>query len=101
MKDEIISQIKEIIKEWGSFTTADVQAESSPLINSVSKNSFQLAERFNVDGVEAVTYVYDNVTDNDFIPYEDLDEDVLEEILMLAEDYEIGMDKTMNRCKDF
>ena len=54
-KRTIIKKIKEIIREWGSFTTADVQANSSPCISSM-KGVTQLAETFKLEGVEAVTY---------------------------------------------
>lgn len=88
-KKTIIKKIKAIIKEHGSFTIADVQADSSPCIASM-KGATQLAESFHYDKVEAVTYElkYDEEIDSDNIPYEDLKKDVLEEILHLAENWE-------------
>lgn len=88
-KRTIIKKIKEIIREWGSFTIADVQASSSPCIASM-KGATQLAESFNYEGVEAVTYElkHDEEIDSTKILYKDLDKDVLEEILYLAQDWD-------------
>lgn len=87
-KKTIINKIKKIITDFGTFTTADVQAESSPCTGSLGRNTVQLAESFYHDKIEAVTYVHDNEESSDYINYEDLKKDVLEEILYLAEQYE-------------
>jgi hypothetical protein len=87
-KRTIIKQIKAIIKENGEFTTADVEANSSPSIASL-KGVNQLAESFNYEKVEVVTYDRnDDEVDSDYVRYEDLDKDVLEEILYLAQDWD-------------
>jgi len=88
-KRTIIKKIKAIIKEFGDFTTADVSAESSPSVASLGGTN-QLAESFNYDKAEIVTYDRnDEEIDSDNILYEDLKKDVLEEILALAEDWEV------------
>ena len=86
-KKELIKKIKTIITNYGSFTTADINAESSPCTGSLGRNAVQLAESFYQDKIEAVTYVHDNEESSDYILYEDLKKDVLEEILELAETY--------------
>lgn len=85
---KIIEKIKLIISECGSFTTADIQATSSPVIKTLGKDTCQLAESFYKDKVEAVIYVHDNETSTDFLLYENLELDVLNEILELAKEYE-------------
>jgi len=88
-KEPLSKRIKAIIKEFGNFTTADVQAQSSPSIASLGGTN-QLAESFNYDKAEIVTYDRnDEEVGNDNILYEDLKKDVLEEILALAEDWEV------------
>jgi len=87
-KRTIIKKIKAIIKEHGDFTTADVNAESSPCVASL-KGINQLCESFNYDKVEVVTYDRnDDEIDSDYLSYEDLKKDVIEEILILAENHE-------------
>jgi hypothetical protein len=87
-KRTLIKKIQAIIREWGGFSTADVEATSSPVIKTLGKDTCQLAERFELYKVEAVIYVHDNETDTDYIAYKDLDRDTLEEILYLAENWE-------------
>ena len=87
-KATIITEIKNIIAEWGSFNTAEVNAESSPCITTLGQHTCQLAESFSAHKVEAVTYVHENETATDYIPYENLKMDVLKEIQKLAKDYE-------------
>ena len=86
-KQNLIKKIKNIIKEVGSFSTADVEATSSPVIASIGKNTHQLAERFYNDGVTAMTYVHETETDQELMAYEKLDNDTLKEILSLAKDW--------------
>jgi hypothetical protein len=99
-KRTLIKKIRAIISEWGGFSTADVQATSSPVIKTLGKDSCQLAERFELYKVEAVIYVHENETDTDYIKYEDLDRDVLEEILYLAQDWDAISYKTEARCSN-
>ena len=83
-KKKLIAKIKAIISEYGRFSTADVEANSSPVINMLGKDTCQLAENFYIDRVTAVTYVHEIETAEDFFLYEDLKNDVLTEILELA-----------------
>ena len=95
-----IENIKRIIATWGSFTVADVEADSSPLVGSMGKDSHQLAERFYLDGVDAVIYVHETEVDEDYIYYENLDDNVISEINTLAENYEAIMLKTEKRIQN-
>jgi hypothetical protein len=87
-KRTIIKQIKAIIKEHGDFTTAEINAESSPCVSSKPGRN-ELVESFNYDKVEVVTYDRnDEEIDSENVHYEDLSKDVLEEILILAQNWE-------------
>lgn len=99
-KERVIQRIKKIIEEFGSFTTADVEPEGSPVITTAGKNVCVLAEGFNTNTVKAVTYVHETETDSEEISYEDLAEDVLCEIELLAENYEADQLKTLKRCSN-
>ena len=90
-----LQNIKRIVNTFGSFTIADLEGETSPLINSMGKDNVQLAERFYDTGVDAITYVHETEVSDDFIEYENLDDDVIDEINTLAENYkENKMNKT-------
>ena len=54
----------------------------------MGKDNIQLAERFYDKGVDAITYVHETEVSDDFIEYENLDDDVIDEINNLAENYE-------------
>lgn len=90
-KDLTIEKINEIIKEYGNFTIADVEADHSPHLDTKGKLS-HLAEEF-MKG-NCVVYVYDPTShSSDEIDkydefYEEFDEDQLEYILELAERWE-------------
>lgn len=87
-KRTLIRHIKRVIAEFGNFSCADVQATSSPVIKTLGKDTCQLAEHFYEHKVEAIIYVHENETDRDCISYEDLDRDTLEEIAILADNWE-------------
>ena len=99
-KQETIKTIRGIISEWGSLTDADMELISSPIVNQVSKDHFSLAESYHLDYVGVTTYVHGIVTDETDIPYEDLSDDTLEEILENLQTYDNYMDKTMDKCRD-
>lgn len=86
-KADIIKKIKTIIKEHGDFTCADVEANSSPVVASLGKDTHQLAESFGLHKVTAVTYVHETETGEDYIKYEDLKASTLKDILELAKEH--------------
>ena len=100
-KEEIISQIRTIIENYGSFTTFDVDADSSPIIGTLG-SAFMLAENFELNGVDGYLYLDgdENERDIEFILYENLSMDCLEEILLLAQNYEAEEMKTEKRISN-
>jgi hypothetical protein len=100
-KQETIKTIREIISNWGSpITDADMELISSPIVNQVGKDHFSLAESFHLDYVRVTTYVHEIVTDESDVSYEDLSDDILEEILESLQTYDEYMLKTMDKCRD-
>jgi hypothetical protein len=87
-KDNIINEINDIIKEYGSFTVADVEADSTPFIEAKGKLT-HLMEDFRED--EGTVYVYDphSYTSEQIDEYDEFYEDMhitqLEYILELAQ----------------
>jgi len=96
-KKEDISYIKRIIADYGSFSVGDLEGENSPIVNSLGKDNFQLAERFSLDDVTVITYVHETEVDQNDVDYEDLPEDTISEIVRLAEDYEADQIRTQKR----
>ena len=79
-----LNNIKRIINTFGSFSVSDIESTSSPVVNTMGKDVSQLAERFYNDGVDVITYIHSTVTDEDFVEYENLSDDVIKEINNLA-----------------
>lgn len=86
-KEYLIDEIKSIIKDYGIFTTGEVNAESSPCIESKG-NLTHLIEFYNEHTVNVFVYSErfgDDSIDSYLMYYEELEEDILEEILELAQ----------------
>lgn len=86
-KKELITEIKEIISEYGGFGTGGVQASYSPSVQNQKGNLDHLIERFNLLDVEVDVYDDEVEVDNYTLTYDDLDEETLEYILELAQVY--------------
>ncbi len=89
-KRKIIEKIKAITKEFGSFGIGEVQADCSPCVNSIGR-LVALAEHFS-DNVDIEVYdpkkFNSDSIDSYTVEYEELEEDILEEILGYATIYE-------------
>jgi len=98
-KQEMINECKRIIGDWGSVNTAERQLDCSPCVRSVGngkQNVSDLIERFDVDGVEVVVYNDEiEVTSYD-LKYEDLDDDILDEVYNILDIYDIEMKNSEN-----
>ena len=95
-REKTIQRIKDVITNWGSVTTCELELESSPCLNSIGNgknNVSQLIETFNADDVETVTYHDEIELGSDNVLYEDLDDDILEEVAGIIEIYDLKMEK--------
>jgi hypothetical protein len=87
-KSRIIHGIKNIVKQYGGvLTTKDLDMETPPLYKSLGDDHQELVERFFPDEVEVTTYAYDEQTTKTLMPYENLEYDTLEEIMVEMEIY--------------
>jgi CRISPR/Cas system-associated exonuclease Cas4 (RecB family) len=102
-KDDKIREIKRILEKCcnGSTSTCELEAESSPCISSSGTNKMNvsvLVERFSINDVGVFTYNNEQEIAEGDLTYEELSEDVIDEILELLEQKEVEDDKTMERC---
>ena len=86
-KDSQIKYIKEIISIYGSFTTAEVEADTSPAINVLGDMSI-LIEEFYISQCVAFTYVHSTCTCESNMFYEELEPEVVEQIFNLVKSWE-------------
>ena len=103
-KSDKISEINRILEKCfdGETSTAELEASSSPCISSSGTNRMNvsvLVERFSVNNVGVFTYNNETeIAEND-MSYEELDEEIIDEILGLLEDAEVEYDKDWERCQ--
>jgi hypothetical protein len=103
-KQEIINKIQDVLVNWGEFTIGDVDGEdTSPCIASRG-NLVDLAEYFNDTSVGVEVYVPNGFSSDSIdsydLDYEDLSLDILEEILMIAERYDVQQRNLFDSCRD-
>ena len=103
-KKEVINYIKKLIKENGSFAIGELDYfDSSPCIGSIG-TVVGLAEYFTEDYVEINVY-HTSSFSSDAIEsyeekYENLSEEVLDEIYFLCQEYEAQTLKTEKRISN-
>lgn len=102
-KEAKIAQIVKIITEWGSTSVCERELESSPCLNSIGNgknNISELVEQFFADSVETVVYQDETTLSYNNYSYDELPEEIIDEILEIVEEYEADMLKTEKRCQD-
>ncbi len=99
MKKEQIKNIEAIINEWGSTSSQELQLESSPVYEHLGKEHFSLVDRFNADDVDIITYNHGEIVDEFSIPYEELDELLIDEIHNIIEQYQVSCQKAWERSQ--
>jgi len=100
-KKQTISAINEIIEKYeGSLHSSDFDEPFSPVYKSVGKDHAQTIERFATDYCNVTEYIHENEVGETSVYYDDLSEELLDEIYIELEQFDIGIEKTMNKCKD-
>lgn len=104
-KAKIILAIQKIVKEHGSFDISDVKNEGKhitlvPLEKDPAKKRTIVIVRVNEDDVDTEELINDTLTDEDSIEFDDINEEVLAEVLRVAENYKVDMEKTIDRCQN-
>ncbi len=99
-REEKIKRIKGIIKEWGCVSNFDVGVESSSPCLFGLNDVVHLVENFNQDDVTVFTYHKDYELSNTDVPYEELSDDVLDEVFEIISDYGLDMEETFEKTKN-
>ncbi len=95
-----IDRIMEILNMWGQTTTSELELESSPVYNNLTGRICSLVETFNPKYVSVVTYD-DDIDINEFdVNYEDLSNELLDEIYEIIDKYDIAQNKLHDSIRD-
>jgi hypothetical protein len=90
-RSEKIRYIKKVLGDWGNTSCCELELDHSPSLTSTGNgggNVCELVEQFEVDGVE--TIVYDDQVELEYnhYSYEDLSDEIIDEIWDIMEKYE-------------
>ena len=90
-RSEKIRYIKKVINDWGNTSCCELELDHSPCITSTGNgggNVCELVEQFNADSVETIVYDDDVEVEYNTYSYEDLSDDIIDEIWDIMEQYE-------------
>jgi len=90
-----IEHIKKVLRTWGMTSTAELELSSSPVYNNSA-----LVEEFTEDNVRVITYDDELGIDEDNVLYEDLSDDLIDEIYEIIDQYDVKQNKLHDSCKD-
>lgn len=96
-----IAYIENVLNEWGSTNCKELGLEHSPSLNPTGEKVCELIEHFNLDGVETVVCDGEIELEYNNYSYEELPNNIIDEICKIMEDYEADMLKTEKRCSTF
>jgi uridine phosphorylase len=102
-RDKKIKEIKRILGEWGMTTTAEMELESSPVYHNTNGSVCSLIEEFTQSYVRVVTYNDELIIDESDVEYEELSDELIDEIHTIMEQYDIAQNKLHDsiRNEDF
>jgi hypothetical protein len=99
-KAEKIRFIKRVLNDFGNTSCCELELDHSPSLSSTgngSGNVCELIEQFNADGVESIVYSDEIELEYNNYSYEDLSEDIIDEIVFIMEEYEAASLKDEER----
>ena len=104
-QEKTLEQIQAILKDTGDFSPVEIKADAIDLFPNCSstKKVIHIGE----DDVTIGIFIGETQIDTDDIEYSELveiapaDIDILGQILALAEERKVDLDKTMDRCRDY
>lgn len=86
-KIDLIEKIRDIINEWGPITSKELKLLTSPVYCFSNRNDFHLIEKFNENSITVMHYINDIGSNESEYSYDELSEDILEEIMIIIDDY--------------
>lgn len=95
---EKIDYIKKVIAEWGGFCVTDVDGEE-PIFVSGTKDDHWLGECVSNEGLDLTHYIHEQVVGYGDIAYEDMEDNIFNEVYRLVENFEAMELKTEKRCQ--
>lgn len=95
-KAEKIKEIDTIVTDYGSFTPSEINA-GNPVINVIGKHSV-IVERINAGDVDTCEYIEGVEVREGTLAYEELTNDLVDEIYELVLQYQVDCEKAIKRA---
>ena len=95
-KAEKIRFIKRVLNDFGNTSCCELELDHSPSLNSMC-DICELVEQFNANSVESIVYNDEIELEYNNYAYEDLSEDIIDEIVFIMEEYEAASLKDEER----
>jgi hypothetical protein len=100
-RSEKIRFIKKVLDDWGATSCTELERDHSPSMNSLAGgNVCELVESFTIDGVETIVYDGDIELEYNNYNYDELSDDVIDEIYDIMEDYDTEQQKFKESCEN-
>ena len=102
-RSEKIRFIKETINKWGETSCCELELDHSPCLTSTGNgggNVCELVEQFNEDGVESIVYDDEIELEYNNYNYDELSDDIIDEIYDIMENYDTEQEKFKESCED-
>jgi len=89
MKTKKIQRIKSLLLEKDFPPAGEIFTERSPIYGSIGERVFALIEDISLDRAGVIVYLNDQIIDQFNVAYEEIDEDILDDIIYLLEKVEV------------
>jgi hypothetical protein len=102
-RSEKIRFIKKVIADWGTTSCCELELDHSPCITSTGNgggNVCELVEQFNEDTAETIVYDDDIELEYNTYKYDELSDDIIDEIWDIMEKYDTEQQKLKESCED-
>lgn len=100
-KQQKIEAIQKVLENTGSVSYQELNCRTAPVTNYLGGGIVQVGETFNQHDVEVVNYQGKKEISSDFVSYDELCENCVDEIYELIEEYNVLMEKTMKRASSY
>jgi hypothetical protein len=102
-RSEKIRYIKKVLNDWGNTSCCELELDHSPCLTSTGNgggNVCELVEQFDVEGVETIVYDDDIELEYNNYKYDELEDDIIDEIFNIMEQYETEQEKLKESCEN-